>query len=71
MTTQRQGLALSGRELEVLVLVADGLMAPAIARELHLSPATIKTHLTSIYRKLGVTDRAAAVAVALRQGVIS
>jgi two-component system nitrate/nitrite response regulator NarL len=61
---------LSERELEVLAHVAHGLSAPAIAREMHLSVATIKTHLGHIYAKLGVPDRAGAVAEALRRGIL-
>ncbi|MBI5105721.1 MAG: response regulator transcription factor [Solirubrobacterales bacterium] len=61
---------LSPREQEVLRLTADGLSGPAIGRELHLSPETVKTHLKSIYDKLGVGDRAAAVAEAMRRGLL-
>ncbi|MCQ4210089.1 response regulator [Streptomyces longispororuber] len=53
---------LSSREREVLVLVARGTSNKEIARELFISEATVKTHLTHIYGKLGVKDRAAAVA---------
>jgi PAS domain S-box-containing protein len=62
---------LTPRELEVLQLAARGHTGPAIARELHLSPATIKRHFEGIYARLGVSDRAAAVAIALRRGLIS
>lgn len=58
------------REREILTLAAEGRSAPEIARLLFLSPATIKTHLSNIYDKLGVSDRAAAVAKALREGVL-
>ncbi|HMJ36834.1 MAG TPA: response regulator transcription factor [Baekduia sp.] len=61
---------LSPREQEVLRLIAEGRSAPAIARHLHLSPSTVKTHLQSLYEKLGVSDRAAAVAVAMRSGLL-
>jgi two-component system nitrate/nitrite response regulator NarL len=61
---------LSPRELEVLHLTAAGLSAPAIGRELHLSPETIKTHLRNVYDKLGVSDRAAAVAEGMRRGLL-
>ena len=61
---------LSPREREVLVLIAEGLSAPDIARRLHVSPATVKTHLQSLYEKLGVSDRAAAVASAMRTGLL-
>lgn len=62
--------ALSPREREVLRLTADGRSSLEIAEVLHLSPATIKSHLQSLYQKLGVSDRAAAVAVAMRQGLL-
>lgn len=61
---------LTRRELEVLQLAATGLKGPAIARELVLTPATIRTHFANIYRKLDVGDRAAAVAKAMRLGLI-
>jgi two-component system, NarL family, nitrate/nitrite response regulator NarL len=61
---------LSARELEVLSLAAGGNTGPRIAELLHLSPATVKTHFENIYAKLGVSDRAAAVARALRTGLI-
>lgn len=61
---------MSERELETLRLVAEGLSAPAVARVLHLSTATVKTHLQHIYEKLGVSERAAAVAEAMRRGLL-
>ena len=61
---------LSPREREVLGLIAEGMSAPDVAAALHLSPSTIKTHLQSLYEKLGVSDRAAAVARAMRQGLL-
>jgi DNA-binding CsgD family transcriptional regulator len=61
---------LSARELEVLTLAAEGLSGPAIAERLIVSPATIKTHFENLYEKLGVSDRAGAVAHALRTGLI-
>ena len=61
---------LSPRERDVLVRLADGMSAPAIARELHVSTATVKTHQKTLYEKLGVSDRAAAVAEAMRRGLI-
>jgi DNA-binding NarL/FixJ family response regulator len=63
--------ALSPRELEVLALVADGATNRAVAARLHLSEATVKTHLLSIYTKLGVGDRAAAVAEGFRRGLLT
>jgi two-component system nitrate/nitrite response regulator NarL len=62
---------LTARQQQVLELVAEGLSGPQIAKELVLSPATVKTHLEKLYENLGVTDRAAAVAVAMRTGVLS
>jgi DNA-binding CsgD family transcriptional regulator len=61
---------LTQRELEVLALAADGLAGPALARELALSPTTVNTHFKNIYAKLEVRNRAAAVAKAMRLGVI-
>jgi ATP/maltotriose-dependent transcriptional regulator MalT len=60
---------LTEREIEVLSLAAEGLSGPGIAEHLFLSPATVKTHFEHIYEKLGVGDRAAAVAQALRTGL--
>lgn len=66
-----QAGALSMREIEVLRGVASGNTNAAIAAELHISQATVKTHLLHIYDKLGVSDRAAAVAVAYERGVLT
>lgn len=61
---------LSARENEVLALVAKGTANRAIAAELFISEATVKTHLTHIYAKLGVNDRAAAVAAGYERGIL-
>jgi ATP/maltotriose-dependent transcriptional regulator MalT len=61
---------LSDRELQVLRLAAEGNTGPEIAEQLTLSPATVKTHFENIYEKLGVGDRVAAVAQALRMGLL-
>lgn len=61
---------LSERELEVLALAAEGCSGPEIAERLVVSPSTVKSHFENIYEKLGVGDRAAAVARALRTGLI-
>ena len=61
---------LTDREQEVLRLIADGLSAPEIGRQIHLSPTTVKSHLHKLYEKLGVSDRAAAVAEAMRRGLL-
>jgi len=61
---------LSAREREILGHIAEGRSAPEIARRLFLSPATVKSHLGALYEKLGVSDRAAAVAEAMRRGLL-
>ncbi|HHX83828.1 MAG TPA: response regulator transcription factor [Actinomycetales bacterium] len=62
--------SLSAREREVLVLVARGGSNRTIADELFVSEATVKTHLGHIFDKLGVGDRAAAVAIAYERGIL-
>lgn len=69
-TAQQTAPVLSTREREVLGLVSAGLSSPEIARRLSLSPTTVKTHLQRVYEKLGVADRAAAVAEAMRRGLL-
>jgi DNA-binding NarL/FixJ family response regulator len=64
------GTALSPRETEVLGLVAAGLSNQRISRHLHVSEATVKSHLAHIYTKLGVDSRTAAVAAARERGVL-
>ena len=61
---------LTPRETEILRLIAEGLSAPEIGRRLYLSTATVKTHLGHLYEKLGVSDRAASVAEAMRRGLL-
>jgi two-component system, NarL family, nitrate/nitrite response regulator NarL len=61
---------LTDREREVLHLIADGLSAPEIGKRIHLSTTTVKSHLHSLYEKLGVSDRAAAVAEGMRRGLL-
>lgn len=61
---------LSAREREVLARVARGRSNRAIAEDLFVSEATVKTHLVHVYEKLGVTDRAAAVATAYERGIL-
>ncbi|MFF3768858.1 response regulator [Streptomyces sp. NPDC002232] len=69
-TPAAAGTALSAREGEILALVAKGTANRAIAAELFISEATVKTHLTHIYAKLAVNDRAAAVAKAYDRGIL-
>jgi DNA-binding NarL/FixJ family response regulator len=64
------GDKLSNRELEVLELVAEGASNSDIAGRLHISQATVKSHLINIFGKLGVSDRTAAVTVALQRGIL-
>jgi DNA-binding NarL/FixJ family response regulator len=61
---------LSARERQVLTLVARGKSNRATAEELFVSEATVKTHLLHVYEKLGVSDRAAAVAEAYERGIL-
>jgi two-component system, NarL family, response regulator LiaR len=61
---------LSGREMEVLRLMVDGLSNPEIAAALYLSPNTVKTHIRGIMNKLAVDDRVQAAVVALRSGLV-
>jgi two-component system nitrate/nitrite response regulator NarL len=67
--TAEQG-RLTPREGEILEMLAAGASAPDIAARLHLSTATVKTHLHNLYEKLDVSDRAAAVAEGMRRGLI-
>src|ERR671939_1479351 len=62
--------ALTPREQEILHLIAAGKSLPEIAKELYLGLTTVKTHVQHLYEKLGVSDRAAAVASAMRRGLI-
>jgi len=61
---------LTEREQAILRQIADGRSLPAIARALHLAPATVKTHVAHVYEKLGVGERAAAVAEGMRRGLL-
>jgi two-component system, NarL family, nitrate/nitrite response regulator NarL len=61
---------LSSREREVLRRIAAGERVPAMGRAMHLSTSTVKTHVHHLYEKLEVSDRAAAVAVAMRRGLL-
>jgi len=61
---------LSARELEVLLLLADGLGTAAIAGQLYMSESTAKTHIARIYQKLGAANRAQALVTAMRIGLL-
>jgi len=61
---------LSGRERDLLELAAEGLPTAEIARRLHLSPNTVKTYWQRLYEKLGASDRASAIAEAIRRGLL-
>ena len=61
---------LSGREEEVLALLADGLGTGEIAARLYMSESTAKTHITHIYQKLGAANRAQALVAAMRLGLL-
>jgi len=62
--------AVTARQLEVLELASHGLTSSEIAEQLSVSVTTVKTHFENIYMRLGVGDRSAAVAAALRRGLI-
>ncbi|WP_233886989.1 helix-turn-helix transcriptional regulator [Paraburkholderia flagellata] len=62
--------ALTLREIEVLAMLADGLGNKEIARQLDISDNTVKSHLSSIFGKLGATNRTEAVMLAMRHGLI-
>ena len=63
-------MVLTSRELEMVRFIADGLSVPDISRQIHLSPATVRTHIQKLYEKLGVSDRGAAVAEAMRRRLL-
>jgi DNA-binding NarL/FixJ family response regulator len=60
----------SGREIEVLQLIAEGASPPEVAEQLYISVKTVKNHLSSIYEKLEARDRTQAVLKGLRMGII-
>jgi len=68
---QRDAGLLTAREIEILRLAADGLTTRDIAARLFLSSSTVKSHLDNIYRKLDASDRAHAVAIALRRNLLT
>jgi len=62
---------LASREREILRFLAEGLTNAQIGAELHISPHTVKDHATSLYRKLGARNRAEAVRLAQKFGLLS
>ncbi|MCL4396200.1 MAG: response regulator transcription factor [Chloroflexi bacterium] len=62
--------ALSVREIQVLTMISQGASNKEVGRQLHISEATVKTHLIHIFEKLGVSDRTQAVTVALQRGIV-
>jgi two-component system, NarL family, nitrate/nitrite response regulator NarL len=67
---QGQAALLSERERQILQMIADGKSVPDMAAELYLAQTTIKTHIRRLYEKLGVSDRGAAVAQAMRNHLL-
>ena len=61
---------LTSREQQVLALVVEGATNPQIARRLGIAGSTVKNHISSIFEKLGVTQRTEAVAVAIKRGIV-
>jgi two-component system, NarL family, nitrate/nitrite response regulator NarL len=70
LRARSSGPALSERERQVLQAFARGLSVPQVAAELFLGVSTVKTHTQRLYEKLGVSDRAAAVAEGMRRGLV-
>ena len=67
---RRPDAPLSRRETEILQMVAYGSTTKEVAHDLGISPHTVKTHLERIFEKLGANDRAQAVAIAIRKGLV-
>ena len=70
LSTEDLAEPLSGRELEVLDLLAEGLSNKLIAHGLNISEHTVKTHVASIFAKLGASSRTEAVSQAIRRGLV-
>jgi two-component system response regulator DesR len=70
MQSDKAETALSDRELEILRLAKRGLPNPQIAQSLHISPGTVRNHLSAVYRKLGVHSRHEALQIAAEKGWI-
>lgn len=67
----RRGIEVSEREREILQLLAGGASNADVARTLHLSPNTVRNHLARVYVRLGARSRLEAVAIAVREGIIT
>ena len=67
---RRPDAPLSKREIQILQMVAYGSTTKEVAHDLGISPHTVKTHLERIFEKLGANDRAQAVAIAIRRGLV-
>jgi DNA-binding NarL/FixJ family response regulator len=61
---------LTQRELQMVAMIARGLVAKEIAHELHISEKTVRNHISHIYRKLGIFDRSQAVLYAIKKGLV-
>ena len=70
LRSQPDGLVLSEREQQIVQGFARGLSIPQLAEELFIGTSTVKTYAQRLYEKLGVSDRAAAVAEAMRRGLL-
>jgi two-component system response regulator DevR len=71
LSRKSKGFGLTARELEVLTFLPLGKLSSEIAAKLFISEATVKTHLSSIYRKLSVSNRSQAVAQSIKHGLVS
>ena len=69
--TDTKAVPLADRQMDVLKALAEGLTNKEIARRLGIAEITVKVHLQSIYRKLGVSNRTEALAAALNKGLVS
>jgi DNA-binding NarL/FixJ family response regulator len=69
MSRRNENFGLTTRELEVLAMLVNSRTSAKIAEELFVSEATVKTHLSAIYRKLKVSNRTQAVVIALKNGL--
>jgi DNA-binding NarL/FixJ family response regulator len=62
---------LTTRELQLLAMIARGLVAKEIAHEVHISEKTVRNHISNIYRKLGIFDRSQIVLYAIKKGLVT